>query len=162
MRLRYNSVTLDQVVGGTLATGTVPLLRTMRTLVRNANGGIITVLAADTTVVLLSAANVVSGDIIHVTGMARLVKGGVAGAIHLHVVQVAGTASILWGFYGSELGIEIPSLGAGANIHLPVSGYAEVDSSGTCQLALVATSAGSNASVAIGEGQFSAMVLIGA
>lgn len=161
MRLSYRGLSLGQITGGTLGAGVVPYERLFRALARNQNNAIVTVLAADTTVVSLGSQNVVSGDIIHVVATLEIVKGGVAGTIDAFVAQLAGTATIFWGLAGVSIEQRTGSIGAGATTRLTLAGYAEVNASGTCELALRSASAGSNSTVAIGKGQMSGLILVG-
>jgi len=150
MRLRYNSVTLDQIVGGTLASGTVPHPRLWRADQGAFNAGIVTITAAEVTVLTLGTFGLVAGDRLLVFVQVLAAKGGAAGLNFLAVKKLAGTADVNWS-WGDTQAFEQSWVLAGEPKGSNFCAIGNCTVTGTCTVGVTGTSGGSDSTVAIGS-----------
>ena len=124
------------------------------------NAGVVTILAAATTIASLASMTVAVGDRIMYSADALIVNGATAGTKGLWVAQTAGTAAIVAEFNAPTAGVQDDIL-AGATHSQRVSGILAVTVAGTLTLSLRASSAGSDSTVSGGDGEIRALVLRG-
>ena len=145
---------------GLLGTGLIPLslLRVDEQTAQNA--GAVTVLAASTTIADLAQMTVAVGDRIHVNGVVVALKGATAGLSTYGIAYALGTAVVAIGV--DAVAVELAHDQLNATTHVfTLSGMFLVTGAGTLTLRLYGRSAGSNSTVAIGNGDFHALVLRG-
>ncbi len=161
MKISQRAQSLSDITGGTLNSGVVPWPRISRSLVRGENTVAITVTNVDTLIKGFSIGNVVNTDVIIVWGRAQLTGRTVVGDLFLGLRKNSGSSPIEWLFDNVFAGERIVSA-AGAGTHLmTICALAMVTGDGDLVLELFGNSQGSNATVAIGEGQIAAMTLPG-
>jgi hypothetical protein len=151
-RLQLNMAT------GLLGAALIPLslLRVGESFASNA--GIITVLAGNTTIVSAAQITVAIGDRILIGYDCRVLKGAATGVTNLFIQKTAGGGTVL--FYnnagiwaGAGALSENPGHVNATQITRPGFVEARATAAGTVTLSLIGTSAGSNGTVAIGDGQ---------
>jgi hypothetical protein len=137
----------------------VPLGRMQRAESSDENGGIVTVLVTETSIVTLgSLGTVVVGDRILVCGYVEAVKGGTAGNTLIEISKGTGTATIV--FLNSAAFIrQRHYCQIGGTDNWAIFGIAKVTVGGTLTFKLTGLSAGSDSTVAAGSGQLHAIVL---
>jgi hypothetical protein len=161
MRFRFNSTTLDQIIGGTLTAGLVPWVRSARSAQSFQNAGIVTVTAAVTPIVTLVSANVLVNDLILVGGQIVGTKGATAGDTTLIVRKNGGTAGILWGNSAADWRDTSPATAIGATVTKALFAIGYVSSGGTFTCELAGASAGSDLTIAATAGQMYMLILSG-
>lgn len=152
-------LSLDTVTG-LLGASKIPLslLRVDEQTAQNAIA--VTVGAGATTIVNLASVTVAVGDRIVFTAQVIMLKGATAGLTTMQVNKSSGTATIALGVDATvaEDAHEQPN----ATTHkFTLSGVFQVTGAGTAVITLGGLSAGSNGTVAIGDGDLHAMVLRG-
>ncbi len=160
-----NGAVADKV-GWTVATGSqvrgiVPLARMQAEEQSAENAGAVTLLVGATAIATLASMNVVAGDRILVAGLVAVTKGATTGLIRINVTKSAGTATIVWGVNKADLVDERPNILNGSLNQFALFGICEVTGTGTLTLQLAGLSAGSNSTVAIGDGDLYALRLVG-
>ncbi len=150
MLLGLGRLSLNDLTGGTLTTGKVPLARFSEYV--QAQSGAVTVLAAATTIVDAPQIDVVALDVVVVCGYVPVNKGGTGGDITVRLLQTAGTA--VGAFLSSRANVT-------NNIFTPATAWFEATpvslwvctSGGTVTFRMEGLSAASNGSVAANAGQ---------
>ncbi len=160
MRGGPGGVRLDDILGGTLNFGTVPLARMRAEEISAENAGAVTILVGLTNIVSLASMSVVAGDRILAAGFLICTKGATGGTNVYEIAQTAGTATIQvvnsrgtvqW--RNNVLAAEVDGFSTVQVVKVTVGG--------TLTLTLRAQSAGSNSSVVAADGQIYALRLVG-
>jgi hypothetical protein len=152
---------LDDIAGGTLLAGVVPLARMLRARYKGHNAGAVTVVAGATTVLTLDCGTVVTGDVIRVSAYALFTKGATAGYAYLKLLKDSGAATVEFFDGLSEAAHYRDTVVASGNVTIPITAVVEVTLGGTLTLKLTGYSAGSNSTVAIAGAQMYVEVLTG-
>jgi len=161
MKFGVGAPRLSDIVNGKLGAGIVPLARMQREKPSAKNAGAVAVLAANTTIQTLALQDVLANDLLLMSARVQGTKGGVAGNTDIFINKNAGTATFF--AYNDRLLLDRRHFNtpAGAVIIETLVGIFVIFTGGTLTLEVSGASAGSNLTVAIGDGQIEALVLRG-
>ncbi len=155
------TVSLSDVTFGTLNTGIVPHGNLIRTSAWDRNLAPVTVLGADTDIVVGTSLTVTANDLVLVFASLYMLKGAPAGMSYARVMLHAGTATLVFLGNRTYVANRIPSQPAGGIWETTIATMVRVTGSGTMALKLTGWSNGSNGAVAIDEGQLGVWALYG-
>lgn len=131
---------------------------THKTLVQNvqywATTGSTTVTSGGTTISTHDMGTVAVGDVIYADTSAKMAKGATGGETVLAIQKYSGTATIQHTKRNDSR-----NQSASATVDFSTEGIFYVTVAGTLFLCSIASSAGSNATIAIGDGQFQTVFL---
>lgn len=145
----FNTVTFS---GSAVGTSNVVRCKGARL---EANTAGVTVAATTTTIIALSIPDAIVGERYRVQAQVRITKGGTGGVTTLFIAQVGGTGTAAFAV-GSSIDRRTPgNHSAGVIWREGIEGDVTITASGTVQLALRGTSAGSDGTVAASEGYIS-------
>lgn len=159
MEFQPGAVSLGDIVGGTLAVGTVPWDRLAKAVDYDRNVGIVAVGAVATEIVPLSMGDVAIGDIALVFGVCQMVKGAFAGQCMLGITKNGGTAGFYFDGWETYVGVNDRAVEIGGAWFASLAGIIRVATAGSLELHLYGASAGSDAAVAAQNASIYCIVL---
>ena len=159
MKFGPGRISLSDINGGVLSAGVVPWPRLTQDGVINANSGLVTLTGLPTSIFVGSPLNnLAAQDRIIANVKVTVTKGGTTGLTSVRLRQSAGTATVRWESTATEVqNVETAQPNGSVWIcTFTVIGYANVGGSSTFEVDGI--SAGSNGTVAVGDGQLALYV----
>lgn len=158
MRFLPGAITLDQIAGGVLQSGTIPWPRlTIQEIVAK-NSGAVTLTAAETVIATNGQISVAVGDRILIEAICTASKGITTGNTSFTIRQDSGTATIRFVDDGVNPVHSFLSHPAGQAWDTVMSVLWEVTGAGTLVMRLSGTSAGSDSTIAAERAGFRMVV----
>lgn len=161
MKFQQGAISLNDISGGTLASGVIPFGRFERDFQQAENAGNVTVLATATDIATLTITGGVVGDRVLAFARYKATKGGTGGHVRVEIRRNAGPGNLIWMLEGGTATREFDPVPASQvwEIGMAVVGVITVD--GAIDLELRALSAGSDSTCFAGAGGFSAWLIAG-
>lgn len=151
-------IRLDDIIGGTLNVGNVPIGRVAQSIVSSSNGGLVTLTASDTIILTLGLGFAFSDvQILLQVGMLGT-KGATSGRSKVRIFQSTGTAVADFRTTTQEFGVS-SFVSANDVWNVCYTGILEITTSGTITIGVNGLSAGSDMTIAAGECALHGMVL---
>lgn len=161
MKFLPGTITLGQITGGTLNSGTIPAPRFTRFLGSAENAANVTVPAAGVTIVSLDCGTVFVGDLILVSGKMALQKGAAQGNLSLNADKDSGTAVVQENGTNSFATMGLANVGNSNTQHFNGFAIYEVTTGGTLVMKLRATSQAIDSTLLALNGELKIWIIAG-
>ena len=162
MKFQPGVISLSDVSGGVLASGTVPIDRLLRSTDWQSNAGLVTVTGAATPIISAAGLTINVGDYVLANAELLVTKGGIAGP-SFYYLEASGPAKFDPFDTGNKLLAEQyeSNVLAGTNRIFHLTAFGRCITSGVTGVTLYGVSGGSNSTVNVGFANMRLVILRG-